>query len=474
MYLIIMDNYMNFEINKITKKVLLLSFLSGMFSSQVSGFYYEEHKYVTQKALELTQASNQIVINQIEIKKGIGSDFLCGDLLDPEPGECFTLADLPALAGDHAGSPMLMQWKWFNDKRDPYTIVRVADYLASIRIIAEDECYSSETTISKVPNRIDFAALMHASPDASSFGEDLEISKSDSNYARSAAHNCNHFRNGNAKSPEEIMTDSGKSYTTDIWSKSKLIPYFVTEYFESLQSENRVREKPNLEAGAWYAQLHASALELASYPDATSQAAAWLFETYALHFLQDGVSAGHVATPSDGGLSVLLVTKKVHDEFSKNGLDVVFDNACNELTNLPQGVAKNFPDLEVACKKSPVGGVIYGDKQLVAKKSGLTKDLAIFLSYISLKEFGQAVALQKPLLPPQIIEANYQRDPHWTFQGMDNEDLAKKLFVWWESAGRKDPSSPMEMAAVEYYKVGKIKAITLWPIAKASDSIAKN
>ena len=31
------------------------------------------------------------------------------------PNGCFSISDIPALAGDHAATPLLLRWKWFND-----------------------------------------------------------------------------------------------------------------------------------------------------------------------------------------------------------------------------------------------------------------------------------------------------------------------------------------------------------------------
>lgn len=452
-------------INFIKYRSQILFFLSTFIISSANALNYEEHKYVSQKALELLIKHDSIYIDQTSIKKGIGSNFLCSNLLDQNPGKCFTLADLPALAGDHAGSPTLMKWKWFNDDFKPNYISPITDFVRSFRVVGESDCFSSETTISKIPKREEFATLMHRASDGSLIADNFSIAKLDSNYVNSAAHNCNHFRNSNIVEPVELEEISTSSYITDIWHTPRFIPNFLTEIFTSLQSENRSRGKPGLEASAWYSQFHASAIEIASYEGDTSLAAAWIFETFSLHFLQDGVSSGHIITPSDGGLSVITTTKKTHDELSENGLNVSVHSACTSLINMSQELKSEFSSLNQVCESTSFETKIYGDGELVSDKSKVTKELAIYLSYISLKEFSEAITNKKPLLPEQKPLDNYKKDPHWTFKALPNQELYKVLFSWWESGGSIESNSPMSLAAKKYFEVGKIKAVSLWPIA---------
>ena len=190
----------------------------------VNAFYYEEHKLISQIALEIAIKHKLVEIDAKRLKKAIGSNFICDDVMDPTPSLCITVADLPALAGDHAGSPMLLQWKWLNDSRSAPWFFGVSDYLASTRIFFDHGCESSETTVSKIPAREDFIEVVHRRPDATAFGETNEIIDHDSNYIRSAAHNCNHFRNIDTLSPGEYKESLTDSYSTNIWSKS-ILPF---------------------------------------------------------------------------------------------------------------------------------------------------------------------------------------------------------------------------------------------------------
>ncbi len=448
------------------KYVLYTVIIIYSYSSEVYAFYYEEHKLITQKALTIANSMNYVSIDQELIKKGINSNFLCSNLMEVEPYNCFTIADLPALAGDHAGSPMLMQFKWFNDTRASSYNLAVNDYLASFRVFSEQKCQSSETTISKIPNRSEFAVLMHKNPNANSFAADHEISSNDSNYVRSAAHNCNHFRNPNIKNIDLYNTEIIKNSITTIWNKPTFIPYVLSEYLTILQSQRRERFKPKLEAGVWYAQLHATALELASYNDETSLAAAWLFETFALHFIQDGVASGHIATKNNGGIKI-IDTKVEHDRASSNGLSVTIENACLAINGSYMILQDNFPQLTDVCQDSNFETVLYGDRNLIKQSHSPTQDLAIFLTLISLQEFGESISKQQPKIDEQFLADDFDLDPHWTFQGQGDGKLAKLLFTWWESGGKTNQTtSPMSIAAEQHAEEGNLKALFMWPIPK--------
>jgi hypothetical protein len=444
----------------------VLAFAIGLSVFSSHAHYYEEHKLISQIALQLAVDNQMLDISNSAIKAGLNSEFLCDDLLDRKPKKCITLADLPALAGDHAGSPMLMQWKWLNDTRDPALILSVGDYLASARILVEKGCQSSETTISKIPNREAFIEVVHRSPDATSFAEANEVTPNDSNYIRSAAHNCNHFRDTRGLSYEEYKAEVTRSYFTDIWTTRFYLPNFASKFLPIFRENERVRFKPKPEAGAWYAQLHATALELASRNGAENIAAAWLFETFALHFLQDGTSAGHIATPNNGGLSVLK-TKGTHDEYSEKGITVSIEKACKALKEEYPQLKGKFLQLSQACKSTNQVTTIFGDRNLVLSSENTpSKDIAVFLTLVSLHEFGNAIKLKNPLMDEQKNAIDFRQDPHWTFQGQGNEKLAETLFAWWESGGKTNvQTSPMAEAAVKHIKTGNIAAIALWPKA---------
>ncbi|MEO9944052.1 hypothetical protein [Paraglaciecola sp.] len=449
-----------------TSRVVLVSFACTMVTTFSSNaYYYEEHKLISQIALELAIKHKMLEINSDQLKNAIGSEFICDDVMEPEPAKCMTLADLPAIAGDHAGSPMLVQWKWLNDSRNAPWFFGVSDYLASTRIIFDKGCESSETTISKIPAREDFIEVVHKNQDATAFGETNEIINHDNNYARSAAHNCNHFRKIESLSVDDYEKSLSDSYPTKIWNTRFFLPNAIGKTIPMVKTNERVRFKPKLESDAWYAQLHATALELAARDGDNNLAAAWLFETFALHFLQDGTASGHIVTPNHGGLSV-VETKKVHDKLSENGLEVTIGSACIALNTEYQELKDDLPMLTQACTKEGFETTIYGDRNLVKNQSSSpTKDLAVFLTVVSLAELGDSFKHGQSLVVLDDSQADYN-DPHWTFQGQSNNRLAETLFAWWESGGSANATTtPMAEAAKKHLDEGSIKAIKLWPQA---------
>ncbi len=441
-----------YKINVFTVAAMVFPF---SISTSVNAYYYEEHKLISQIALEIAIKHKLVEIDSKRLKKAIGSNFICDDVMDPTPSLCITIADLPALAGDHAGSPMLLQWKWLNDSRSAPWFFGVSDYLASTRIFFDNGCESSETTVSKIPAREDFIEIVHRSPDATAFGETNEIIDHDSNYIRSAAHNCNHFRNIETLSPSEYEESLTDSYSTNIWTRSIL----------QFKSNERTRFKPKLESDSWYSQLHATALELAARKGENDLAAAWIFETFALHFLQDGTASGHIKTPNFGGTSVFK-TKSLHDKLSKDGLKVSIENACMALNLKYKVLEIEFPRLKEACNEDNFETTIYGDRNLVKSElKSATKDLAVFLTTVSLSELGNAFKSGRVLVQLDVSKNDYS-DPHWTFQGQLNDDLAKTLFAWWESGGITYASkTPMADAATKHLEQGALEAIKLWPKA---------
>jgi hypothetical protein len=433
--------------------------LGFMLSTDAFAFYYEEHKHISQKALKLA-ISNKLLIIPVDLRQKFGTEHLCDDLLDDAPGDCFTLSDLPSLAGDHAGSPVLLKWKWLSKGLTPKT-ASVIDLISPVRILKEFNCISSETTISKPPQIKKFAEAVHGCS-LKKLASNYELTIYDPNFLNTTAHNCNHFRQAGVSDKEELMILSQQSYVYNTSTKRNLFKRLLSLNFGLINP--RVREKPEFYASAWYAQLHAAALELAAEQGEYNLAAAWLFETFALHFLQDGIASGHINTPSEGGINVLTETKIEHDDKSDKGLEVSISNACIEFNLSKDDNIISFPNLAKACSSTSQTVRIYGDKNLV--DSPITKELAVYLTYVSLTEFSEAIQNQSPKLSLPVIDNEYKSDPAWISSDQESEQLYKLLFTWWESAGSKKANSLMKQAAMKYLEDGKIKALTLWPLEK--------
>ena len=179
-----------------SKKIILLGcFMFGM-SASTYAFDYEEHKHISQRALILAQKNQVVNIENELIREQLNSKYLCEDLLDNFPGGCLTLSDFPAIAGDHAASPLLTKWKWLNEGGIDSRVVPLLDYIAIGKVLTESECTSSETTRSRIPKVVEFSKLVHRYPiNSDFFAQDDELAQYDQNYIRSAGHNCHHFRN---------------------------------------------------------------------------------------------------------------------------------------------------------------------------------------------------------------------------------------------------------------------------------------
>lgn len=436
------------------RNILLLGVFVLISAFPTFSLDYEEHQLVSKVAINLAVESGGLIVDQKVLHNGLNSKYLCENLIEPLPKGCLTLSDFPAIAGDHAASPLLTKWKWLNEQGIDSKVIRLFDYIAITKAITQSSCTSSETTRSRIPKVVKFSKLVHEYQVNGKLAKDDELAKFDQNYIRSAGHNCNHFRKPNSQSSDDWFNESSQVYASTI-SKRTGLRFWVDK-------NERIRLKPKLVASAWYAQLHASALELASSKYESDIAAAWLFETFALHFLQDGSTAGHILAPTEGGSGPK--TKSIHDKYSKEGLLVSIAAACNYLNNEHETQVVALPLLVNSCAGEQNIVRIYGDESL--DKSPITKELAAFLSYVSLLEFGEALRLKTPLMQPPVLEEPLTNDPHWTYDwstGADRE-LYKAMFRWWESAGQETVSnSPMQEATLLHINHGNMKALTLWP-----------
>ena len=160
----------------------------------------------------------------------------------------------------------------------------------------------------------------------------------------------------------------------------------------------------------------------------------------------------------------MVETKNTHDKLSENGLEVTIKNACLALNTEYRELTGDLPMLAQACTKEGFETTIYGDRNLVKSESNSpTKDLAVFLTTVSLAELGDSFKHGQSLVQLDERKSDYN-DPHWTFQGQPNNKLAETLFAWWESGGNAlATTTPMAEAAKKHLSNGSIKAIKLWP-----------
>lgn len=263
------------------------------------------------------------------LREGLDSTRTCPQarfLAYASPG-CFSASDVPALAGDHAGTPLFLKWKWFNDFAKPqdqqstlrvalrvlWGLAKQADVPASVLAAPGDwsgfvrylRRYDSRTWGANAVCRegnwdpLDLRPQqLHACPVDDLHPNDFELTRFDSDYISLGERGHAHFRPG-------------------ICSPAQFVP--------RVDPDTR---SPALDAFSWYLDLHTGALKAASYaaslPDAAAQnkwrGTALLFEFYGLHFLEDSMAAGHMQMAAGAATNTILAT--VHDAANAQGVVV--------------------------------------------------------------------------------------------------------------------------------------------------------
>ncbi|HLK39237.1 MAG TPA: hypothetical protein VKU41_20890 [Polyangiaceae bacterium] len=304
------------------------------------------------------------------------SSHLCGGsrLLEYAPAGCFALSDVPALAGDHAGTPLLLQWKWFNEylkPQDPDPPLEVAlrtvfglgrsayapatskgsppAWAAFLRYIRR---YSTRPwPVDPICEEGDWdpeapATRRRACSSGDLFPGDVALTAFDSNYVSLAERGHPHFRPG--------------------------VCGPTREWYAAPRTSDPMN--PPFNAFAWYADLHAGAAYAARYAGWLKAAGksgseywlgtAVLLEFYSLHFLEDAVAAGHMQMDATTSTNVLL--SAVHDMANAEGVWV----------RLPAGGAlkataarASLPALDAAFAPGAPPARLFGDHQL--QRAGL-------------------------------------------------------------------------------------------------------
>lgn len=320
------------------------------------------------------------------VTASLGSTRLCtADLDHPErdrlfqyaPAGCFSLSDLPALAGDHAATPILLRWKWFNDfskPQDPMPTVEVA--LRLLGGLAEGDA-DPGTSLSLPPSVTGFLSFVrryasrpwavasgctegHWDPVTGvraprecaaddSYPGDAEFMRYDATYGGLAERGHAHFRPSLCAATQENVSVARRPFG------------------------------PALQAFAWYADLHAGAIELARWANSsivtTDEArlewrgAAVVLELYALHFLEDAVAAGHMQVNVETATNTFI--NAVHDQANREGVWVeVPRTVCEQMNSIPAApgyYADKLRHLKHACERTPARARVHGDHYLEAQ-----------------------------------------------------------------------------------------------------------
>ena len=233
---------------------------------------YPEHRDISAAALERLSPARQDVLGRMWKSATAGSQPLknsCSSPLGGYDGSCLDLASWPAIAGDHSCSPENLR----------KNVVPSAWVMDVSRVAAD-----LRRDLAQAPNqsrRLDAWALSN-----------LRLEQVDRDYSNRAAANSAHF----------------------------LLPRTEDELGAYLARVISTATEPN--AMGLFLHYHLAALGLAARwrdnpEDAVLAGQALATEAFALHFIEDSFSAGHVA----GSWGSVAERKGTHDYYCEAGLD---------------------------------------------------------------------------------------------------------------------------------------------------------
>jgi hypothetical protein len=241
-------------------------------SALLCGWTYPEHRDISAAALERLSPARQDVLARMWKSATDGSQPLknaCGTPLGGYDGSCIDLAAWPAIAGDHSCSPENLR----KDVAPSVWVMNVSRVAADLR-----------RNLAEAPNeskRLDAWALSN-----------LRLEQVDRDYSNRAAANTAHF----------------------------LLPRTEDEFGAYIARAISTATEPN--AMGLFLHYHLSALGLAARwrdnpDDPVLAGQALATEAFALHFIEDSFSAGHVA----GSWGSVAERKGTHDYYCEAGLD---------------------------------------------------------------------------------------------------------------------------------------------------------
>ena len=328
-------------------------------------FDYPEHARIAHDALTAVLAGPPAYAGGIEdllarLEAGLparGTTCPADERLSVSDGRCLSLADIPALTGDHSASPVLLFWRWFDACTQQND--QLPSLLGDLQVIdhLSNSDKDPETVATGIPNTVStFVAFVHGPRFAQwpvtvpwTSADDGTLEDFDDSYAALAIEGHSHFRPGLASFDDGY---GGQRYRYRLRGDSP---------------KDDHRNKPALNAFAWYADLHTGALlyaraaQLDPAHKATLGAVAMFLELSADHYLEDGVSAGHMVSLAreldPGTLNV------AHDHACTCGIDVY---PPKRLADAALPGATWPPPLDGVCADRLRGTRIVGDHRLSA------------------------------------------------------------------------------------------------------------
>ncbi len=409
---------------------------------RAAAFDYPEHAHISHAAIQLALERDPRTKAVLEtVPSALNSSRLCkgADLFENEaPLACFALSDLPALSGDHAASPALLKWRWFNDCTAPHERDSVID--EALRIIGGlgRATQSPEQVLLKAPRVIEMLRVVRgvrpqvwplATPPS-----DTDFLAADDAYVTLGERGRPHFRPA-LSAPSMALAEERSAQPS---------------------------EKPADQAFAWYADLHAGALMFARHAGNSAhreffQGLAIILEFSALHYLEDSVAAGHMVPERWMNNGSRMAT---HNLYSSQGIVAKPNRQLCTFSETPRCVvarpgAPRLPALRAACvAHAPVR--LLGDHELSRRtptEPDITFDWAVAVTAKSILEVVQAAttgearsseidtALESCGTTPIATGPEYTWDtdrgacggPSDSNPGPDQQ-LYRCLYRWWEGA----------------------------------------
>jgi hypothetical protein len=282
---------------------LLATFLGGL-SRRAEALVYPEHRDVTVLAVQHLDADRAAVFQQLWAQARAGDENrLCAVGADSAQGltpACIDWAAWPAIAGDHSCSSAQM----LATAREAPWILGVADIAAQLKVdlarIAATAPAPTDTQkgVSELRRRFETEQVRAARTNALRTA-DLRLQRTDPEYATRAGANNAHFLLPRPKT--DVTLDEYAALVLRPGSEISAIGVYSSFHLSALQKASRLAHEP-------LAPPERAALARAVLAD----------EAFALHFLEDVYSAGHIA----GTWGTLSQRQGTHDYYNDNGLEV--------------------------------------------------------------------------------------------------------------------------------------------------------
>ena len=284
--------------------VELLTALLGGVNQRAEAWVYSEHRDLTMLAVQHLDADHAAVFQQLWAQARAGAENrLCAAAADSTQGlapACIDWAAWPAIAGDHSCSSAQM----LATAREAPWILGVADVAAQLKVdlarIAESAPRPADTHtgVSVLRRRFETESVRAARTNALRTA-DLRMQRTDPGYATRAGANNAHFLL--PRPTTDVSLDDYAQLVLRPGSEISAVGVYSSFHLSALQKARRLAHEPLTPADR-------AALARAILAD----------EAFALHFLEDLYSAGHIA----GTWGTLSQRQGTHDYYNDNGLEV--------------------------------------------------------------------------------------------------------------------------------------------------------